>query len=58
MCRVPSAMEMGTLVTKETLQSIVAIAIAKGKFRSDLLNHGGENENRKEYPDTAVLLQV
>ena len=41
-------MEMGTLVTKETLQSIAASAIAKGKFRSNLLTNGPINNNRRK----------
>tara|TARA_R110000744_G_scaffold231656_1_gene349810 strand:- start:1002 stop:1190 length:189 start_codon:yes stop_codon:yes gene_type:complete len=48
MCRVLRAMEMGTLVTKEPLQPIVAIVTAKGKFRSNLLTNGLVNNQENK----------
>jgi hypothetical protein len=48
MYHVPRAMEMGTLVTKEPLQSIVAIAIAKGRSRSNLLTNGLVNNQENK----------
>jgi len=48
MYHVPRAMEMGTLVTKEPLQLIVAIVIAKGRSRSNLLTNGLVNNQKNK----------